>query len=114
MSRDVFSVGYMAPLNRKLTNREVSEWEEILYDRNSNVHFNYEGTLAYTAVEQDAYGIWFDNEISREEHSFSDLIQFGIYVDEYHVRAYRCMWYNGGDSPMSMMTLEDFNAIQKG
>lgn len=31
MSEDVMSVGVMVPLNRKLTEEEREEWEEILW-----------------------------------------------------------------------------------
>jgi hypothetical protein len=53
MSENVMSTGVMVPLSRKLSRDEYEEWSELLWDQNTTVHLNYEGTLAYTDVRGD-------------------------------------------------------------
>lgn len=111
MSEDVLSYGVMVPLNRKLTREETEEYGEILYDQGSLVHFNYEGTLAFTDNRDEPYGISFGFEYQDDSKMFQDLEQFGLTIDQTKARSYRCMWYNGVDSSMSLMTLEKFLAL---
>lgn len=115
MSENVMSSGHMVPLSRKITREERQEWEELLWDQDSPVRFNYEGTLAYTdfRTEDDPYGIHFEGDTSTLSgapfgSSFGVLKQFGLSIVKEQGRYYRCLWYNGGDSDMTMMTLEKF------
>jgi hypothetical protein len=108
MSDNVASAGIMAPLNRKLTDEEREEWQELLWDQGSDVHINYDGTLAYTDEGGNEYGISFGNMASHSMESFKDLEQFGVGVVTEKARPYTCYWYNGSDSDMDMMTLEKF------
>ena len=39
---------------------------------------------------------------------FQVLEQFGINIDPTKARPYRCYWYNGSDSDMGLITLEEF------
>ncbi len=107
------STGIMAPLNRKITDTEREEWDEILYAQGSNVRLNYEGTMAYTDDVCDEYGIYFDKMSTLEQKQFDDLKQFGIHIIVEHSRPYREYWYNGADSDHDMMTLEEFLVITK-
>lgn len=108
MSRSVMSSGLMVPLNRKLTREECDEWSEILWEQESNVHFNYEGTLAYTDEGGEEYGISFGIPTNHPLEPFNDLDQFGITILPTKLRPYTCYWYNGADSDMDMMKLENF------
>ncbi len=108
MSSNVMSVGIMAPLNRKLTDEELEEWNEILWDQDSNVRFNYEGTMAYTDEGGDEYGVNFGEMSSLDPSQFDDLKQFDLSIIEEQARPYREYWYNGADSDHDMMTLEEF------
>ena len=108
MSEDVMSVGVMVPLNRKLTSEEREEWEEILWDQGSSVHLSYYCDMAYTEEEGEAYGISFGEMPTNDASDFADLKQFGIWIEEDKARPYRCMWYNGADSEMSMMKRDEF------
>lgn len=108
MSENVLSVGIMVPLSRQLTKQEREEWDEILYDQGSNVRFNYEGTLAYTDNRKDEYGIHFGILTDLSFDNFEDLKQFDLGIEKEHARNYQCVWYNGSDSDMSMMTIEEF------
>ena len=109
MSSNVMSAGVMVPLSRNLDYDERFEITEELYEQGSNVSINYEGTLAYTDVGADEYGITFGAMPRYEgETAFQDLVQFGLFVDGSKARPYKCLWYNGSDSDMDMMTLQDF------
>jgi hypothetical protein len=108
MSEDVMSVGVMVPLNRKLTEEEREEWNELLYDQGSEVSLSYYCDMAYTAERGEAYGISFGEMPVSDTSAFEDLKQFGIWIEEDKARPYRCLWYNGSDSDMDMMTREEF------
>lgn len=114
MSENVMSSGHMVPLSRKITREERQEWEELLWDQDSPVRFNYEGTLAYTDFRtEDEYGLHFEGDTSTLSaaplgSSFGVLKQFGLSIMKDQARYYRCLWYNGADSDMDMMTLEKF------
>jgi len=108
MSSNVMSTGMMVPLNRKLTEEERDDWSEVLWDQNSNVNFNYEGTMAYTDEGGSEYGVYFGEMTSLDMSNFDDLKQFGLSIVEDQARPYREYWYNGADSDHNMMTLEDF------
>jgi hypothetical protein len=108
MSEDVMSVGVMVPLNRKITEEERDEWSEILWDQGSNVNLSYYCDMVYTDEGGEAYGISFGEMPVKNISAFYDLKQFGIWIEEDKARSYRCLWYNGADSDMSMMTREEF------
>jgi hypothetical protein len=108
MSEDVMSVGVMVPLSRKLTEEEREEWNELLYDQGSEVRLSYYCDMAYTDEGGEAYGISFGLLPVNNISAFDDLKQFGIWVEEEKARPYRCLWYNGSDSDMDMMTREKF------
>ena len=108
MSEDVMSVGVMVPLNRKLTEKERDEWQEILWDQGSSVHLSYYCDMAYTEEEGEAYGISFGEMPTSDTSDFEDLKQFGIWIEEDKARPYRCLWYNGVDSDMNMMKRDEF------
>ena len=108
MSEDVMSVGVMVPLNRKLTKEEREEWQEILWDQGSDAHLSYYCDMAYTDEGGEAYGINFGEMPTKDTSAFEDLKQFGIWIEEDKARSYRCMWYNGADSDMDMMTRDKF------
>jgi hypothetical protein len=108
MSENVMSTGIMVPLNRKLTEEEREEWSEILWEQESNVRFNHEGTMVFTDEGGDEYGIHFGEMSSFDSTAFDDLKQFDLSIIEEQARPYREYWYNGVDSEHESMTLEDF------
>lgn len=108
MSEDVMSVGVMVPLNRKITEEEREQWNEILYDQESEVRLSYYCDMAYTAERGEAYGISFAVMPVSNISAFEVLKQFGIWIEGEKARLYRCLWYNNSDSDMDMMTREKF------
>lgn len=108
MSNNVMSVGVMAPLNTTITKKQREEWQEILWEQNSPVHLSYYNDMAYTEEHGDEYGISFGEMRAVTLEGFEDLKQFGIWIEEDKARSYRCLWYNGADSHMDMMTRNKF------
>lgn len=108
MSNNVASAGLMVPLSRKITREEREDWQELLWEQDSYVQFNYEGTLAYTDEGGSEYGISFGTTNTYSNQPFNDLLQFDITVDLNKARPYTCYWYNGADSDMDMLTLDKF------
>lgn len=113
MSSNVMSVGVMAPLSRTITREEREEWQEILWEQNSSVQLSYYNDMAYTSETGEEYGITFGEMPSTNLDLFEDLKQFGIWIEEDKARPYRCLWYNGSDSDMDMMTREKFLKLTK-
>lgn len=103
----------MVPLNRTITREERDEWNEILWEQNSSVSLSYYRDMAYTHELGDEYGISFGEMHSVTLADFEDLKQFGIWIEEDKARPYRCLWYNGADSDMDMMTREKFLKMTK-
>lgn len=109
MSDNIVSAGVMCPLDRKLMQEEYADIVDDLYDK--GVFLNYEGTLVYTDVGGAEYGIYFGDEftddwLSQEQHEA--LKSFGLSVLSEHARPYRCLWYDGADSDMDEMTIDNF------
>lgn len=119
MSTTVISQGYIAVLINPITDDEArEELSEKLYDDNSSLELNYEGTLLIS----DEYSL----KSYSEREFYSDLFivgglsasgkerfielanKAGLLIDINTIQPYTCVWYNGGDSPHSMMTKEEF------
>jgi hypothetical protein len=108
MSESVMSSGIMVPLNHKLTYEERQKIDEDLFHSGSNVHINYDGTLAYTDDGGEEYGISFGEMPEIGKNSFDCLTEYNVHVIMEQAKPYRCYWYNGSDSDMNMLTLEKF------
>ena len=113
MSSQVLSYGYFAKLITPIGDYETEEYEiltEHLYDNGSHLHINYEGTLIYSdnLEHGDFYcGLYFLEDISKENF-IQKCKDNNFKVVENRIKPYVCSWYNGADSDMSMMKLEDF------
>ena len=111
MSDNVMSRGMMAPLKNPILDREErEEFDELLYDKQTGLHLNYEGTLIYSddrGSADDAYGIIFEVNDSRGEF-LASLQEEGIEIDETKMLPYQCYWYNGSDPDMGLLKLKDY------
>lgn len=108
MSDNVMSVGFMAPLITPLVKR--SEELELLRERlwgGSDLEINYEGTLVYSAENNDVYGLHFGTQATVLDF-LKQLDEMGLSVDTSRIVFYTCLWYDGSYSDMSMLTLEEF------
>ena len=110
MSDNVMSRGMMAPLVKKLSSDERQELGEELYNKDTGLEFNYEGTIVYSNNEtggEDAYGLIFEVNDSRGEF-LASLQEEGIEIDETKMLPYQCYWYNGSDPDMVLLKLKDY------
>lgn len=101
-------VGWMAPLKAKISKELRAEIDEYLYDSDSNVRINYEGTIAYTKTEIEPYGISFGVKGYYNPNAFEILKNYDVYAKQSEGRSYTSYYYNGCDSYMDTMTLETF------
>lgn len=111
MSENVGSSGIMVPLTAKMSEEEREEITEAIWDSgNSLVQINYEGTLAYTNHRSEGYGITFGVTADKNDLGYIRTIMdhYGFGIVEEQARPYSCYWYNGADSDMDMMELEEF------
>lgn len=112
MSENVMSTGFMAQLEKPIGNHKTEEWDEIserLYNNESSLSINYEGTLIYSDYGGEEYGITFyDGSISSPDEFINECAKEGFDVITDTIKSYSCLWYNGVDSDMSMMKLENY------
>jgi 5,10-methenyltetrahydromethanopterin hydrogenase len=111
MSENVGSSGIMVPLTKKMSDEEREEIIEAIWDSgNSLVQINYEGTIAYTNHRSDGYGIEFGFAENTNDLGYIRTIMehYGFSIVEEQARPYSCYWYNGADSDMDMLELEEF------
>lgn len=117
MSGDVNSKGFMAILkNPILDSDERGDLFEKLYDDSTNLYVNYEGTMIYNITEQSDYG-WYCLSIEGEKiisdkngkKEFINMCKINnLEIDEKTIRSYSCTWYNGSDSDMGMLKVEEY------
>ena len=106
MSTNVSSYGIMAPILS-----ETPEWEELqdmLGEDGSRLQINYDQTLAY--IDLGGKGedeIQFSGGVSAEELAVA-AIPYNIRIAMDRACSFNCTWYNGGDSPLDLITLEQF------
>lgn len=110
MSENVLSHGiFLKITNGPLNYEEISD---ILYDKKSIWNINYEGTLLYSDdSDGEAYGIQFHRKNVIDKEDIKILNDLGIEFDESSALAYSCVWYNGTDSDMSEVTLEEYKNL---
>ncbi len=111
MSGTVTSKGWMAPLIHPLTKKAREDFCEELYDNNTNLHINLEGTLIYSEEGGDLeYGLTFlDVRSGSSTNTFlKALAGQDISINKEHMRPYTCTWYSGSDSDMGMMKIKEF------
>lgn len=108
MSKSVMSIGIIAPLLRKLTRDELSDWGGKLWEAESMVTFNHEGTLAITDMPGPKYGLHLGPIHSLSFDPFDDLKQFGLDVAYGFAYTYREVWHNNGDPLHYNITLDEF------
>lgn len=115
MSSTVIMRGYVAELATVLNEQEREDWSEQLYEANSTLSINYEGTLVYSNVvpredREDYYGLQIGkHNLPPVEDFKADLVKFGLATVTDPV-PYQEIYHNGGDSSIDMLTLAEFHA----
>lgn len=110
MSEDVMSRGLMAPIINPIPQDVLEDLTEQMCEDGSPLHISYDGTLAWIeASESDPYGITFGevSDFSPEELGLAALV-YGVNVALDQARLFSCLWYNGTDSDMSMLSVRKF------
>lgn len=107
MSDTVLSYGFMAVLEKEVDPNEISE---ILWEKHSTLRVNGEGTLAYIdfSDHDSLYGLFIGVKGMDVYEFYAECEKFGLSVDKSTTQPYTCVWYNGGDSDMAMLTKEEF------
>ena len=109
MSENVASSGFFAILKTPFNEDAREEKEEILYDNDTELSLNYEGTLVFSDVRGEEYGLHIGSANTGDKQAFIDKCkENGLEIDEESIRPYNCIWYNGSDSDMSDLTLEKY------
>jgi hypothetical protein len=109
MSDNVMSTGFMAVLKTPF-GEERDEKDEWLYEQGSDLRINYEGTMVYSDVRSDGYGLTIHtaNPSTTNPSFIDECTKLGLEVDSSTIRGYSCYWYNGSDSDMGMLTVEKY------
>ena len=111
MSEYVLSIGWMAPLVDPIKSNELQEITERISDVGFTLNISYDGKLVYNDNEHsyDIHGLFFSDDPKKSKKQFIELCEKnGLNIVKNKIRHYVCVWYNGADSDMSMMTLEKF------
>lgn len=119
MSTTVQSRGFIAILAQPIDKEQIEETLEKLYDEgNGYLQITYDGRLVYSdEFRRKSYD---EREFNGDlfvigKLDSADKVAFiaetsgaGLTVDVNSVQPYTAIWYNGVDSPMSLLNLEDF------
>lgn len=117
MSSTVISKGFVALVNRfgdGNTIIDLDDLQEMLYDENSLLRLNNEGTLVYSDIvpyhlNEEFYGLNIGSANNGCVQDFVDeCYKHEIYIDENSVEAYSEIWYNGSDSMISDLTAKEY------
>jgi hypothetical protein len=110
MSDNVMSSGFMAVLQTPFTEENREEKDEWLYEQQSNLRINYEGTMVFSDNRSDGYGLSIHTNSAQaiDQGFVQDCNKLGLTIDPNTIRGYSCYWYNGSDSDMNMLTLEKY------
>lgn len=109
MSDNQVSVGLVAPLNTPISKDKYDEVSQFL--ESADLFINYDGTLIFMQVKKMA-SYNFDMQIGRPENpdTFAAICKVAGYpIQSHNCESYVAHWYDGSDSPMSTLTLENYN-----
>jgi hypothetical protein len=100
----------MAPLRNPVPRELREELSEKMYDDDSGLELSYDGSLVWLGIDLDEdYGISFchTSDFTLDELIFA-AADYNLIVLSEQARSFSCLWYNGADSNMSTMTVEEF------
>lgn len=108
MSDNRITIGLVAPLLVPVTDVQREELCDKLDPLKLDI--NYEGTLLFFVVKDGAsydFDICIGNPANPD--AFKDLsVSAGVPIQYWDTQSFFAHWYDGSDSPMSTMTLEQF------
>lgn len=116
MSSTVRQHGFVAVLSRPIPGEAREDLAEKLWNDKSKLGISYDGMLVYFdankqedwRVREDVYGLFFGHDVSLREQMEAELLKQNLMIDGHTMRPYNCIYYNGGDSPLDLLTKEEF------
>lgn len=120
MSSTVRSYGFIAILKNPISDEETrEELSEQLYEQRLGIDLNLEGTLVYSdanahqssSIREDIYSLSVGNSAQDDAAKgkfIADLAQAKLEIDVDSIQPYNCIWYNGSDCPVTLMTKTEF------
>ncbi len=117
MSSTVRSYGLIALLAIPLSEDVREDLSEMLWDADTDLDINYTGELVILDhmrsksldEREDIYSLNIGNS-NPEDHRLliAEATKFGLVVDVTKILPFNCIWYNGSDSPVNMLTKDEF------
>lgn len=114
MSDDVRSYGFIAVLKTRVPSTKRDELEHALSSSTSNLDVNSDGTLIYSDANKhksfdersDIYELFIgESDATGAKAAFlQEVVEAGLEVDLGTIQPYNCVWYNGSDCPVSLLT----------
>lgn len=118
MSSTVRSFGFLAILASPIeSSDEREELDEKLYDADSGLSINYEGTMVVYDMmrhkpmsdREDIYHFTIGAPAGATPETMAALLKtHGIEIVEGSTLPYSSIWYNGSDSPMDSIKVVDY------
>lgn len=117
MSATVRQHGFIAVLLRPIEDEEArEELSEKLHDAGSKLGISYDGSLVFYdanrqedyEVRENIYGLFFGHDVSLRAKMEAELLTHNLMIDGRTMRPYNCIYWNGSDSPLSLLTKEQF------
>lgn len=107
------SYGFIGVLKKPVNRDDYDDIYDKLYDSDSNLSLNGEGTLLILDYNSNAsYNDRYSLTIGSSSQDPADLLheasQHGFEVDEDSIQPFNCIWYDGTDSPLWSLTKEEF------
>jgi hypothetical protein len=122
MSSTVKQYGFVALLKNKIDDEEREAGNENQYELKTGIRVVYSGELVFIDFNyekplrdrENFYGLSLGPTKAKQGESQADfeaLMHKYMYdIDKGSITPYICIYYNGGDSPLDMLTKEKFLA----
>jgi len=121
MSSTVRSYGFIGVLAAPFATPEAREaFCEAIWDKETPLDVTYDGALAYIDYNKQAplrerEDIYFldlggADPAKTPQDLVAEAAKHGLAVDPASIRPFNCIWYNGSDSPVDMLTKAAFLA----
>lgn len=118
MSDDVRSQGFIAVLKYRFPSARRDELDRVLYKLGSTLGLNSEGTLIYSDANihksfderSDIYELFIgESDATGAKAAFlKEIVDAQLEADLATIQPYSCVWNNGSDCPVVLLTKENF------
>ena len=105
------SYGFIAVLENPMSEDQREDFQEKLWEDESCLHITYNGHCVYydfnTNGERDDI---FFTEVGHSEQSIEkfeqELLKYNLLIKPNTTKPFNCIYYNGSDNPITMLTVE--------